>query len=63
MISIIDYFEERVRSYPDNPLVWEKTDAKYEATSYSEAHKLVKFYAAGLLSLGDRKSTRLNSSH
>lgn len=60
MISIIDYFEERVRSYPDNPLVWEKTDAKYEATSYSEAHKLVKFYAAGLLSLGINKGDRIS---
>ena len=52
MLSIIDYFEEKVGLFPDNPLVWEKTNGQIEPTSYKEIHELDRKYAAGFMALG-----------
>ncbi|MGM0377313.1 MAG: AMP-binding protein, partial [Bacteroidota bacterium] len=59
MISIIDYFEERVQRYGTHSLIWEKQDGQFRPTTYQEAHKKVSTLAAGLLSLGIEKSERL----
>src|SRR5512135_1677862 len=45
-------FEDSVRAYPDNVLIWEKTGSRYEPTTYAALRPLVDQFAAGLLSLG-----------
>ncbi len=59
MISIIDYFENKVSEYESNPLIWEKKDKVYESTTYSESLNLVKAYASGFLELGLEKGERV----
>lgn len=59
MDSIISYFEERVSRYGRNPLIWEKTDGRYQSASYTEIHGMVKVYAAGLINLGIKKGDRI----
>jgi len=59
MISIIDYFEDKVKHYPSNPLVWEKREGLFHATTYSECHEIVKKVAAGLLYFGINKGDRV----
>jgi len=51
-------FEESVKKYADNPLMWEKKNDKYEPLSYSEMKKLVYKFAAGLMKLGLNKGDR-----
>jgi long-chain acyl-CoA synthetase len=51
-------FEESVKAYPDNVLVWEKTGSRYEPTTYAGMRDLVHRFAAGLLSLGLGKGDR-----
>lgn len=60
MLSIIDYFEEKVRLYPDNPLIWEKTNGQFEPTNYKDIHELVRKYAAGFMALGLQKGDRVS---
>jgi long-chain acyl-CoA synthetase len=52
-------FEESVKKYPDNILMWEKTSEKYEGTSYKEMETLIHQFAAGLLQLGLNKGERV----
>ncbi|MFO8001997.1 MAG: AMP-binding protein [Marinilabilia sp.] len=59
MISIIDYFEERVGRYGTHPLLWEKSNGKFHPTTYKDAHDKVMTLAAGLLALGIQKGDRL----
>ncbi|MGQ1947197.1 AMP-dependent synthetase/ligase [Geofilum sp. OHC36d9] len=59
MVSIIDYFEERVQRFPDNALIWEKQDGIFQPTTYKEAHEEIRRYAAGLISLGVQKGDRI----
>lgn len=59
MVSIIDYFEERVQRFPDNALIWEKQDGVFRPTTYKEAHEEIRRYAAGLISLGIQKGDRI----
>ncbi|MDF1611744.1 hypothetical protein [Stygiobacter electus] len=35
----INLFEESVKKFSNNPLVWEKNKDKYESTSYAETKK------------------------
>jgi len=51
-------FETSVRAFPENVLIWEKTGARYEPTTYAEMRPHVRRFAAGLLSLGLRKGDR-----
>ena len=60
MISIIDYFEDKAKKYPNNPLVWEKQEGVYKPITYQESLNLVHSYAAGLLSLGLQKGDRVS---
>ena len=57
--TLPDLFEESVTAYPDNVLIWEKTGARYEPTTFAEMRELVRRFAAGLLSLGLGKGDRV----
>src|SRR4030042_303373 len=52
-------FEDSVKNYPNNILMWEKKTDKYEGTTYLEMQKLVHEFAAGLISLGIKKGDRI----
>ena len=58
MKSIIDFFKESVDSYPDNTLIWEKTDAEYISYTFRDIKREVHTLANALLSYevkyGDR---------
>jgi long-chain acyl-CoA synthetase len=58
MKTIIDLFEENANKFSNNPLLWEKNNDHYQATTYEETQKKVETMAAGLLALrinpGDR---------
>ncbi|MDP2302658.1 MAG: AMP-binding protein [Ignavibacteria bacterium] len=56
--TIPQMFENSVSKYSNNILMWEKRTEKYEGTSYNEMHKLVRSFAAGLLSFGLNKGDR-----
>ncbi len=45
-------FEESVKAYPENVLIWEKTGSRYEPTTYAAMRPLVHDFAAGLAALG-----------
>jgi long-chain acyl-CoA synthetase len=45
-------FEDSVKAYPGNVLIWEKNGDRYEPTTYAEMRVLVHRFAAGLMSLG-----------
>jgi len=51
-------FEDSVRAYPDNVLIWEKTGSRYEPTTYAGLRPLVHQFAAGLMSLGLERGDR-----
>lgn len=59
MSSIIDYFEERVKKYSENPLVWEKEEALYKQFTYKEVNSQIQKFAAGLIDLGIEKGDRI----
>lgn len=52
-------FEDSVARFPDNVLMWEKRDDKYEPTTYTEMQTLVHRFGAGLQSLGLEKGDRV----
>ncbi|MCF8393063.1 MAG: AMP-binding protein, partial [Melioribacteraceae bacterium] len=52
-------FEESVKKYSNNILMWEKTGDEYEGLSYNEMHKLVQKFAAGLISIGIEHGDRI----
>jgi long-chain acyl-CoA synthetase len=60
MISIIDYFEDKVSRFGNNPLIWDKKKGTYQSTSYKDGLDLVKTYAAGLIELGLNKEDRVS---
>ena len=57
--TIPDLFIHGVERFPDNPLVYEKVEGKYQAITYKELQKDVIAFASGLLSLGIRKGDRI----
>jgi long-chain acyl-CoA synthetase len=59
MKTLIELFEKSVEKFPDNPLLWEKTDGQYEPSSYKEIQKQVYLLGAGLMSLGISKGDRI----
>jgi len=60
MKSLIQFFEESVEKFSSNVYMWEKTLDKYEGITYGETKKQVYEFAAGLISLGIKKSDRLS---
>ncbi|WP_439183490.1 AMP-dependent synthetase/ligase [Carboxylicivirga taeanensis] len=59
MKSLIDFFEESVIKYPDNPLIWEKETDKYASYSYKEIQAEVHHLSNALLSLGIKLGDRV----
>ena len=60
MKSLIQFFEECVENFSNNPYLWEKPHDKYEATTYGETRKHVHEFAAGLICLGIRSGDRVS---
>lgn len=56
--TIPNLFEESVKLYPENALMWEKRTDNYEPLSYTEMKNLVYNFSAGLLELGFNKGDR-----
>lgn len=56
--TIPQLFEGSVKRYPNNPLLWEKVTASYEAYSYKQIHERVHSFGAGLKTLGLNKGDR-----
>ncbi len=52
-------FEESVKKFPNNVLLWEKKRESYQGTTYAEISNLVHFCAAGLMTLGIQKGDRI----
>lgn len=52
-------FEESVQKFPDNVIMWEKKDGKYQGITYREMRSRVHEFAAGLLTLGLKKGDRV----
>lgn len=59
MKTIIDFFEESVSKYPNNPLLWEKEKKEFQAYSYKDIQKEVHTLANGLINLGIEHGDRL----
>ena len=59
MKSIINFFEDSVSKYPENPLVWEKTDNQFKSYTYKEIQKEVHTLSNGLLALGINPQDRI----
>lgn len=57
--SVISLFERSVRLYPNNPLIWEKQDGEYRATTYKEIANEAKQFAASLLKHGFKYGERI----
>ncbi|MBT3209632.1 MAG: AMP-binding protein [Bacteroidetes bacterium] len=59
MKTLVHLFEDSVRKYGNNNLLWEKKEEKYEPTNFNDAKKSVYKFAAGLLELGIKKGDKL----
>ena len=57
--TIPDLFEESLKKFHDNILIWEKRDGKYEGIPYHEVHKRVYQFSSGLMKLGIKKGDRV----
>ena len=53
--TIVDLFENSVRLYPNNTFLLEKTDKKFEPTTYAQVKEKVCTLGAGLQALGVKK--------
>ncbi|WKZ69559.1 MAG: AMP-binding protein [Melioribacteraceae bacterium] len=56
--TLPNLFEESVKKYSNNPLMWEKKTDKYDPLTYGEMKSLVYKFAAGLMKLGLQKGDR-----
>lgn len=52
MRTIIDLFENSVNKYADNIYLWQKTNSKFEGTTYKDTRTRVHALAVGLMKLG-----------
>jgi long-chain acyl-CoA synthetase len=59
MKTIPQLFEGSEKKYPDNVLVWEKTEGRYQGITFSEIKEQVYRLAAGLMALGVEKGDRV----
>ena len=59
MKSLIQFFEENVDKYADNPYMWEKREGTFQSTSYKELREQVYQFAAGMMTIGVKKGDRL----
>ncbi|MFO7671302.1 MAG: AMP-binding protein, partial [Bacteroidales bacterium] len=59
MKSLVQFFEENVDKFKNNPYMWEKRDGAYRAATYSEMRDQVYQFAAGLITIGIKKGDRI----
>ncbi len=59
MKTIIQLFENSVDQFGKNPFLWEKTNSSYQSVSYESLYEEVQQFAAGLFSLGIKKTDRI----
>ncbi|MBS3808428.1 MAG: AMP-binding protein, partial [Bacteroidales bacterium] len=59
MKTLISLFEEVAAEHASSPLLWEKQNRQYTATTYAETREQVRQFAAGLLNLGVQKGDRI----
>jgi len=59
MKSIIDFFENSVIQYPNNTLIWEKTQGKYKSFTYLDIQKEVHTIAYALLDINIQHGDRI----
>jgi long-chain acyl-CoA synthetase len=59
MKTLIELFEKSVSQYPNTPLLLEKKDGKFQASTYKEIQQEVYQFAAGLMALGVEKGDRI----
>jgi len=57
--TIPNLFEESVKKFYNNPLMWQKSDGSYNSISYSEMKEFVYLFACGMLSLKLQKGDRV----
>lgn len=57
--TIIDFLNESVEKFADNPFLWEKTDKEYEPTTYLETKQQAHILAAGLIKLGVKSGDKV----
>ncbi len=57
--TLPNLFEESVRHFSKNVLMWEKRDDKYVGTTYAEMQNLIHKFAAGLMKYGIKKGDRI----
>lgn len=59
MKTLISLFEDKAAEHASSPLLWEKQNGQYTATTYAETREQVRQFAAGLLNLGVQKGDRI----
>jgi long-chain acyl-CoA synthetase len=59
MKTLISLFEEKAAQHANRPLLWEKQNGQYTATTYAETREKVRQFAAGLLNMGVQKGDRI----
>jgi long-chain acyl-CoA synthetase len=59
MKSLIDFFEDSVKSYPNNSLIWEKEKDTFQSYTYRQIKDEVHLFANGLLALNLQMSDRV----
>lgn len=59
MKTIPELFEQSVKNYPENPLMWEKKNGAYQSMSYKAMHQRVQLFAAGLVAQGIKRGDRV----
>lgn len=59
MKTLIQFFEENVDKFAENPYMWEKRNGEFRSTSYKEMHEQVYQFAAGLMTIGVTRGDRL----
>jgi len=52
-------FEDSVKKFPANIILWEKRDGRYEGITYKEMRSRVHRFSAGLMSLGLKRGDRV----
>ena len=57
--TIPNLFEESVKKFYNNPLMWQKSDGSYNSISYSEMKEFVYLFGCGMLSLKLQKGDRV----
>ena len=53
--TLVDLFELSVKNYPNNTFLLEKTDKRFEPTTYKQVQEQVYKIGAGLQALGVKK--------